>query len=73
VIPALGLHVRTTSNAEFFILSAAVVPLAILAGSLSHRYLEEPFRRWARRAPRRRTSDDTQEILRPVALSPSRA
>jgi peptidoglycan/LPS O-acetylase OafA/YrhL len=76
VIPALGLHARTTSNAEFLMLSGAVVPLAILAGSLSWRYLEEPFRRWARRSPQPRRSapsDDTQEMLRPVALAASRA
>ena len=78
VIPALGLHVRTSSNMDFFMLSAAVVPLAILAGSLSYRYLEEPFRRWARRSSRQRASrrgptEDTLEVLRPAALAPSRA
>lgn len=73
LIPALGLDVRTTSNVQFAILAAVVVPLAICAGGLSYRYLEQPFRRLARRAPRPRYTDDTQQPLRPVALLPSRA
>ena len=73
LIPALGLHVRTTSNVDLVVLAAVVTPVAILAGSLSNRYLEEPFRRWARRPRRRRAPEDTQEILRPAVLAPSGA
>lgn len=73
MIPILGLQVRTTSNTDFLLLSAVIVPLAIAAGAVSFRYLEEPFRRWARRTRTRRPSDDTHEMLRPAALAPSRA
>jgi peptidoglycan/LPS O-acetylase OafA/YrhL len=71
MIPALGLDVRTTSNAQFLLLATVVVPLSVLAGAISYRYLEQPFRRWARRAPRR-SSAETQEMPR-IALLPSRA
>ncbi len=72
LIPTLGLRARTTSNIDFLLLSAAAVPIAVLVGSLSNRYLEEPFRRWARRTRRDRAAD-TQEFVRPVVLAPSRA
>jgi peptidoglycan/LPS O-acetylase OafA/YrhL len=72
LIPALGLDVRTTSNAQFLLLAAVVVPLSVLAGALSYRYLEQPFRRWARRVPRRTSAAETQEMPR-IALVPSRA
>jgi peptidoglycan/LPS O-acetylase OafA/YrhL len=68
-IPALGLAKGTTSNGAFLLLSAVVVPLSVSAGYLSHRYLEEPFRRWVRRTPQTPPVD----VVRPVALAGSRA
>ena len=73
LIPVLGLDVRTTSNMQFLVLAAVVVPVSVLTGSLSYRYLEEPIRRLARRTPRPSSASDTQEIPRAVALAGSRA
>lgn len=44
---------RDGTAGDFFIWLAAVLPLAILYGYLSARFLEQPVRRWARRFGRR--------------------
>lgn len=47
--PALGLEKGTTNNLDLAILAAVAAPLAVGIGWVSYRFLEEPFRRWARR------------------------
>ena len=47
--PALGLDKGTTSNLDLLLLAAVTAPAAVDLGWLSYRFLEEPFRRWARR------------------------
>lgn len=64
LIPALGLR---GSTRDVLILTAIVVPLSFSIGVVSHTFLEEPFRRLARRR-----KVQTRPYARPVALSPAR-
>lgn len=64
--PWLGLEKGTTRNMDLLLLVAAVVPLAVLTGAASYRYLETPFRRWARRP---RAVERLSRPVRPVALA----
>jgi acetyltransferase len=68
--PVLGFELGTTSNADLFKLAAIIVPLSVAVGWLSYRFLEEPFRRWARRTPR---PVPVEVVRQPVALATSRA
>lgn len=49
---AFGIEYGTTTNAELYVLMAAVLPLSIAVGIISYTFLEEPIRRWVRRPPR---------------------
>jgi peptidoglycan/LPS O-acetylase OafA/YrhL len=49
LIPALGLQPGTMSNRALLLLIAVATPLSVGIGYLSYVFLEEPFRRWARR------------------------
>jgi len=76
LIPVLGLQKGTTSNTDLILLVAAVVPLSILIGIVSYRFLETPFRRLARRkGTEAKRSDDrrSDDRLAPVALVSSSA
>jgi peptidoglycan/LPS O-acetylase OafA/YrhL len=44
---------RLSDLSRFLVLTAIVVPTAILYGYLSARFLEQPIRRWARKYGRR--------------------
>ncbi len=54
--PALGLEKGTTSSADLVVLIAIAAPLSVGIGYLSHTFIEEPVRRWARRAGRHQTA-----------------
>jgi peptidoglycan/LPS O-acetylase OafA/YrhL len=71
LIPALGLDVGTTSNTDLALLAVVAVPIAVAVGVLSYRYLEEPFRRLARRS--RRADREREHTPEPVALVASSA
>lgn len=45
-----GFSASTTDNGQLARLIAIVLPASVIMGIVSFRYLEEPFRRWARRA-----------------------
>ena len=65
--PALGLEKGTTNNVDLLLLAAVAAPLAVGIGWLSYRFLEEPFRRWARRRGKARTPRHTSDAPWPEA------
>jgi peptidoglycan/LPS O-acetylase OafA/YrhL len=63
---AFGIEYETKNNGDVYVLMATAVPLSIAVGVVSYTYLEEPFRRWARR---RRTSTREPIARRRAALA----
>jgi peptidoglycan/LPS O-acetylase OafA/YrhL len=71
LIPALGLKEFEGTTTDAVMLTAVVVPLSLAIGVVSYTFLEQPFRRLARR---KRAQDslrpaESTHPMRPVALS----
>jgi peptidoglycan/LPS O-acetylase OafA/YrhL len=56
------------NNVDVIVLMAAVLPLSIAIGITSYGFLEEPFRRWARRK-RRPARREPAAVRRRAALA----